>query len=246
MTLYKALFLFQHNVQNQNHVAQKRSSCHNDSCFCQRTFFDNGRRSCGNRAVRRRFHTGVFLTDPPVAVFADEGGQTVRTILAVCAVLAICADHHAQIGGLAVGIGEDQVAIGVDLRQGDAYAVLTAEAVTAIPARRSGCTGVALVTGLTFFALRAGGSGVTLYALGPNAGVGIPQPPVAVCAYVGDKPILAVLSGVTLISVFAVSSVFTGGAVFAVDTVFTGGAVFAVNTIFAGGAVFTILRDVHV
>ena len=82
MTLYKALFLFQHNVQNQNHVAQKRSSCHNDSCFCQRTFFDNGRRSCGNRAVRRRFHTCVFLADPPVAVFADEGSQTVCAFIA--------------------------------------------------------------------------------------------------------------------------------------------------------------------
>lgn len=89
MTLYKALFLFQYNVQNQNYVAQKRSSCHNNSCFCQRTFFGNGRRSCGNRAVYRRFHTGVFFADPPVAVFADDGGQTVLTVCSVLTVFAV-------------------------------------------------------------------------------------------------------------------------------------------------------------
>ena len=89
MTLYKALFLFQHNVQNQAEVTKQRKprnrTDNNQSRKSCRYVFG----TCGNGCIRRRFHTGVFLTDPPVAVFADEGGQTVLTVCTSNTVFAV-------------------------------------------------------------------------------------------------------------------------------------------------------------
>ena len=109
-----------------------------------------------------------------MAVFTDEWGQTVLTIRA---------DHFAEIDCRAVGIAEDKLAGSIDLRFGDPDPILTAFAVST---GRSASAGAALVA--------LDGS--------PHAGVGVAQPPVAVCAYVWGKPVRAVFaccSGITFI-----------------------------------------------
>ena len=91
------LFLLQYAAQRQLHCdvagkCQSRGRAEDDR---------DGRRGLGGS---RGLDAGVQFADPSVAVVADEGRQ------------AICSDHHAEVSGLAVGIGEDQVAVGVDFR----------------------------------------------------------------------------------------------------------------------------------
>ena len=148
----KTLFLFQYNVQNQAEVTKQRNSCN-------RTDNHQSRRRCGyvsgafgDGYLCRRFHTGVFLIDPPVAVFADEGGQTVLTVRT---------DNLAEIDCLAVGIGENKLAVCIDLRFDNSDAVLTVFAVRAVntvcsvPAVLSGVTLIALISVLAVFTVNA-------------------------------------------------------------------------------------------
>ena len=216
MTLYKALFLFQHNVQNQNHVAQKRSSCHNDSCFCQRTFFDNGRRSCGNRTVGRRFHTGVGRSDPPVAVFTDEGGQTVCAFIAFVpfipffsTVALIAGGSHSEGSpALPAVIGDIPNVIVPDFKLGryavfsvcavfavsTVFTVLAINAIFAIGTILSVSAGVAFVALVAFLAGR-------LYSEGSPA----------LTAVIGDIPNVIVPDFKPgRYAVFAIGTVFTG------------------------------------
>ena len=49
--------------------------------------------------------------------YAVRAGLKLRAAVALPPIFtAICPDHHAEVSGLAVGIGEDQVAVGVDFR----------------------------------------------------------------------------------------------------------------------------------
>ncbi len=100
-------FSFQYNVQNQAEVTKQRKPRN-------RTDNNQSRRgcryvsgTCRDCCIRRRFHTGVLLADPPVAVFADKGGQTVLTVRA---------DDLAEIDRLSVGIGDNKLAVRIDLR----------------------------------------------------------------------------------------------------------------------------------
>ena len=80
----KTIFLFQYNVQDQAEVTKQRNPRNDtDSNQSRRSCgFGYVSGACGDGCLRRRFHTGVLLADPPVAVFADEGGQTVCAFIA--------------------------------------------------------------------------------------------------------------------------------------------------------------------
>ena len=145
----KTIFLFQYNVQDQAEVTKQRNPRNDtDSNQSRRSCgFGYVSGACGDGCVRRRFHAGVFLTDPPVSVFADEGGQTVLTVRT---------DNLAEIDCIAVRIGENKLAVCIDLRFDNSDAVLTVFAVRAVntvcsvPAVLSG---VALIPFVSIIAL---------------------------------------------------------------------------------------------
>ena len=69
-----ALFLFQHETQRQ--IAQERDACR------------GGGRRCSGACFRSRLYAGLGFADPPIAVFPDEGSQSVPAVDAVCTVFA--------------------------------------------------------------------------------------------------------------------------------------------------------------
>ena len=119
----KTLFLFQYNVQDQAEVTKQRNSCNRTDNNQSRSRCRYVSVACGNGCIRRRFHTGVFLTDPPVAVFADEGGQTVltvctgNTVFAVGTILTVSAGNAVFAVGtiLTVSAGNAVFAVGTIL-----------------------------------------------------------------------------------------------------------------------------------
>ena len=112
--LNKTLFLFQYNVQNQAEVTKQRKPRNRTDNNQSRRGCGYVSGACGDGCLRHRFHTGVLLADPPVAVFADKGGQTVLTVRA---------DDLAEIDRLSVGIGDNKLAVRIDLRPGDSDSV---------------------------------------------------------------------------------------------------------------------------
>ena len=77
-------------------------------------------------------------------------GSSDVTLVALVTLVAFFALHGAQIDALAVGERQHQLVFGIDLRSGDAHAILT------------GGTGV---TFLALFTLGAGGTSITLFTL---------------------------------------------------------------------------------